>query len=97
MPNLPNHTLILGRPDFSVDDETELMRTERIDVLVTKNSGAASTYPKLAAARALGVRVVMIQRPKPAHVQSFSDPAAVIAWLNGLAGAHHDTPYVRGV
>ena len=36
------------------------MRDERIDVLVTKNSGGAATEAKLTAARALGIEVIII-------------------------------------
>ena len=89
---LPHYKLILARPDFTVADEIELMREEKIEILVTKNSGATSTYPKLAAARALGLRVVMIQRPKPASILTLNKPAAVIEWLNSLSKMHHDTP-----
>lgn len=55
--------LVLARGPFSVDDEIALMRAERIDVLVTKNSGGAKTDAKLAAARALRIPVIMVERP----------------------------------
>ncbi|MEI6574348.1 MAG: cobalt-precorrin-6A reductase [Alphaproteobacteria bacterium] len=58
-----NTTLVLARGPFSVDDEIALMRAERIDVLVTKNSGGAQTDAKLAAARALRIPVIMVERP----------------------------------
>ena len=56
-------TLVLARGPFSIDDEIALMRAERIDVLVTKNSGGAQTDAKLAAARALRIPVIMVERP----------------------------------
>ena len=34
-----------------------------IDVVVSKNSGGTATYGKIAAARALGVEVIMLRRP----------------------------------
>ncbi len=56
-------TLVLARGPFSIDDEIALMRAECIGVLVTKNSGGAQTDAKLAAARALRIPVIMVERP----------------------------------
>jgi precorrin-6A/cobalt-precorrin-6A reductase len=61
-PALPNYRLILGRGPFALADEEALLQRERIDVLVTKNSGGSSTVSKLHAARRLGVEVIMIKR-----------------------------------
>lgn len=61
---MPRDTkLILARGPFTVEDETQLMRAEHIDLLVTKNSGGAQTDAKLAAARALQIPVIMVERP----------------------------------
>lgn len=61
---MPRHVkLILARGPFSIDDEMRLMRAERIERLVTKNSGGAQTDAKLAAARALQIPVIMVERP----------------------------------
>lgn len=60
---MPRDTkLILARGPFTVEDETQLMRAERIERLVTKNSGGAQTDAKLAAARALQIPVIMVER-----------------------------------
>jgi len=61
---MPRHVkLILARGPFSIDDEMRLMRAEHIELLVTKNSGGAQTDAKLAAARALQIPVIMVERP----------------------------------
>ena len=60
---LHHYELILGRGPFGAADEESLMRTHRIDLLISKNSGGESTYGKIAAARALGISVIMIRRP----------------------------------
>jgi precorrin-6A/cobalt-precorrin-6A reductase len=58
-----HHRLVLSRGPYHYDGEYELLSAHRIGVLVTKNSGGAMTRPKLDAAAALGVPVVMIDRP----------------------------------
>jgi len=85
---LPYHQLILARGPFTVEEETTLMRNERIDVLITKNSGGKATAAKLAAARALNIDVIMIERPKLQEVKAFESLDAVTAW----ALAHRPTP-----
>jgi precorrin-6A/cobalt-precorrin-6A reductase len=66
------------------------MGRERIEVVVTKNSGGAATYPKMAAARALGLPVIVVTRPeKPATVREVETAEAAFAWLQGL---HERTP-----
>ena len=63
-PSLPRrHQLLLSRGPYHYDDEHALLREHRIDALVTKNSGGDMTRPKLDAAAALGVAVVMMDRP----------------------------------
>ena len=56
-------TVLTARPPFGLAAEAATLAEHRIDTLVTKNSGAAATAAKLAAARDAGVRVVMVQRP----------------------------------
>lgn len=79
---LPNAEIVQARGPFCVDDERALLAAHRIDVLVSKNSGGDATYAKIAAARDLGLPVVMIRRPAPpkgAHVETVD---AALAWLH---------------
>lgn len=62
-----DHHIVLSRGPYRYDDERRLMEEHGIQVLVTKNSGGALTYAKLQAAQALGIDVVMIQRPDVPH------------------------------
>lgn len=78
---LPDHRLILARGPFQADAEAELMRSEGIEVLVTKNSGGEATAAKLVAARRLGLPVMMIRRPPPPEVERLHELAAVMAWI----------------
>jgi precorrin-6A/cobalt-precorrin-6A reductase len=88
-----HHELILARPPFSVENEEHLMREKRIDLLVSKNSGGEATHAKIAAARRLGLPVVMIRRPKPAGTPMLHDPAHALAWIE----RHRRAPSPRGV
>jgi precorrin-6A/cobalt-precorrin-6A reductase len=78
---LPDHRLILARGPFTVEAETALMRESVIDAQVTKNSGGKATAAKLAAARALGIEVIMVERPKSEDVPTFEKLDAVMAWI----------------
>jgi precorrin-6A/cobalt-precorrin-6A reductase len=61
--NVPNVEAILARGPFETADELALLERHGIDAVVSKNSGGAATYAKIAAARALGVEVVLVRRP----------------------------------
>ena len=76
---------MLSRGPYRYDDELELLRRHRIDALVTKNSGGAMTRPKLDAAAALGVPVVMVDRPPlPAGVSTVATVDEAAAWVSAL-------------
>jgi precorrin-6A/cobalt-precorrin-6A reductase len=97
-PALPRMTQIQARGPFDEAGERDLLLRERIDVLVTKNSGGSATYAKIAAARAMGLPVVLIRRPTAnpsanAGGTMLHDPAAALAWLM----AHHSATTLRGV
>lgn len=77
----PDHTLLTDRGPFDRAAETALLADHRIDVLVTKNSGGAATYPKLEAARTLGLPVILIRPPARPDVPLLHDLGAVLAWI----------------
>ncbi len=84
---VPNVIAIRDRAPFDEAAERALMAREGIEVLVTKNSGGAATYPKIAAARALGIPVVLVARPeKPAGVEEVAGVAEALAWLEERHG-----------
>jgi precorrin-6A/cobalt-precorrin-6A reductase len=81
-PPLPRRAqLIQARGPFTVADELALMRGHAIDVVVTKDSGGDLTSAKLAAARELGLPVVMVDRPAVPDAVSVATVAAALAWL----------------
>jgi precorrin-6A/cobalt-precorrin-6A reductase len=87
--NLPKCKLILARGPFSLADELALMKRERIEALVTKNSGGRATYAKIEAARALKIEVVIVRQPPAPEAETLHDLDAVLAWI---AAAHRRTP-----
>ena len=76
-------TVVTARGPFTVEGEAALLAQHRIDTLVTKNSGAAATAAKLAAARDAGVRVVMVRRPEPPAGPLVESVGEALDWVAG--------------
>jgi precorrin-6A/cobalt-precorrin-6A reductase len=81
---VPDAIYILGRGPFHESDDHALLMTHGVEILVTKNSGGSATYGKVAAARTLGLPVIMLRRPKlavsaAANVETIDD---AVAWLD---------------
>jgi len=80
-----HHQMLLSRGPYAYDDERKLLRDNKIEVLVTKNSGGELTRAKLDAADELGAAVVMIERPPlPAGVDTVSTVDEAVDWVAGL-------------
>ncbi len=83
-----NGEYLMGRAPFSVEEEIALFRERGVDWLVVKNSGGDGSRPKLEAARALGLPVLMINRPPPpsgvARVETVEE---ALQWVRGLGSA----------
>jgi precorrin-6A/cobalt-precorrin-6A reductase len=79
---LAQHRLILARGPFRPEDELSLMRKHRIEAVVSKNSGGTATYGKIAAARALRLPVLMLDRPAPPDGELADTIEACLAWLD---------------
>jgi precorrin-6A/cobalt-precorrin-6A reductase len=76
------HEVILARGPFVFDDELALMRQHDIEVLVTKNVGGTDVDARLVAARALGIPVVMVDRPAlPSSMHAVSDVDNAMLWI----------------
>ncbi len=84
MPALPRMSLILDRGPFTVEGELALMRGQGVEVVVAKNSGGRATDAKLEAARALGLPVVMVERPAGNGVAELHGVAEAVGWLEGV-------------
>lgn len=76
----PYGEFLIGRPPFSVEDETALFQNLNIDWLIVKNAGGSSSFSKLEAARILKMKVGMIERPAMPDVLSVSTQKQAIEW-----------------
>ena len=82
---LADAKVVLGRGPFAAADEEKLLRQHAIEVIVAKNSGGDATYGKIAAARTLGLPVVMVRRPaRAAADHQVETVAAALAWIAAL-------------
>lgn len=74
---------VVGRPPFDLASEKALFSELTIEWLVAKNAGGAGRA-KLDAAQALGINVIIIDRPKLDPVPTVSTPAEALAWIKSL-------------
>jgi len=79
---LPRAAYVTGRGPFSEADERALLVSRGIEIIIAKNSGGAATYGKIAAARALGLEVIMLRRPVPPVAPAVETVEEAIAWLD---------------
>jgi precorrin-6A/cobalt-precorrin-6A reductase len=81
---LPHAEYFTGRGPFEEADEHALLTRHRIDVIVAKNSGGAATYGKIAAARSLGLPVIMLRRPAGPHGPAVAGVDEALARLDHM-------------
>lgn len=84
----PCAELILARGPFDLAAEHALLEQQRIEIVVSKNSGGEATKAKLEAARALHLPVIMVRRPElPEAPESVASVEDALAWLDHAHGA----------
>lgn len=81
-PDLPHHRVIVARGPFDQAADMALFQEHRVQVLVCKNAGGTGAAAKIHAARALGLPVIMIDRPVLPDRAEVITPHAVLDWIN---------------
>ena len=97
--SLPTRSeVVLRRGPFELAAERELLVAHGINLVVSKNSGGGAAYAKIAAARQLGLRVVMVDRaPLPDGDTVVSVDGAMHWLVLVLAARHGSCASERGV
>nr|WP_315847958.1 cobalt-precorrin-6A reductase [uncultured Rhodoferax sp.] len=80
--------IVLARGPFTVAADTALLQQHRITHIVAKNSGGSGAESKLHAARALGLPVILIDRPAIPPRPTVARVEQVLQWI---AGPHGNT------
>jgi precorrin-6A/cobalt-precorrin-6A reductase len=77
----PRHELLLDRGPYSLESELALIDANRIDLVVTKDSGGEHTAAKLDAARLRDLPVLVVRRPsRPEGVAEVDSVQRALAW-----------------
>jgi precorrin-6A/cobalt-precorrin-6A reductase len=79
---VPSAQYILARGPFDEDEERALLLAQASDVVVAKNSGGLATYGKIAAARMIGIPVILVQRPPATAAPQAASVGEAVAWLD---------------
>jgi precorrin-6A/cobalt-precorrin-6A reductase len=93
----PDIKLLSGRGPFDLQAETTLLEQEKVDVIVSKNSGGTATYAKIEAARNLGIPVVMMARPPKLRGHAVENAEAAMIWLEQRLAHRTTSCSARGV
>jgi precorrin-6A/cobalt-precorrin-6A reductase len=92
-PALPHAAYVVARGPFGEAADRALIKEHAIDLVLSRNSGGDAAYAKIAAARGLGLPVIMIRRPALPEVPSVATVAKAVAWLDHAGARSTD----RGV
>jgi precorrin-6A/cobalt-precorrin-6A reductase len=89
---VPHAAYVTGRGPFKQTDDHALLVAHRIEIVVAKNSGGDATYGKIAAARVLGLPVILLRRPARPAVPAVATIEDALAWIDhaGVPCAERD-------
>ena len=78
---IPGGRFVYAPGPFTVGGECSFFLREGIEWIVTRNSGGQGSWPKLEAARELGLNVAMIRRPKQPDMPKVFSVAETLSWV----------------
>jgi precorrin-6A/cobalt-precorrin-6A reductase len=84
---VPEAAYVTARGPFTAEDDVRLLTEHRIDVVVSKNAGGEASYAKIAAARHIGLPVLMVRRPAVPEVPAVATVEEAVAWVDHLAAS----------
>lgn len=77
--------LVFGDPPFDIEQELALFTDLRVSTLMCRNLGGQASRPKLDAAAALDLDVILIDRPcVPTGIPMVAEIDAALAWVTAL-------------
>ncbi|MEO0864878.1 MAG: precorrin-6A/cobalt-precorrin-6A reductase [Pseudomonadota bacterium] len=82
----PNCTFVFGDGPFAVAEEVNIFRELRIDLVMARNIGGAGSFPKIEAARAMGLPVILLTEPPVPQGAVFRTLPALIDRLRVRVG-----------
>ena len=85
-PKPPKGEICPTRGPFDVSFEIDGMIKAKIDALVVHNAGGLGGWPKMEAARALSIPVVLIDRPEPPDAKIVETVADAVNWVAASLG-----------
>ncbi|SMX36895.1 cobalt-precorrin-6A reductase [Maliponia aquimaris] len=80
-PPFDEYHVIVDRGPFTAEADRALMQAHDIRLVVSKNAGGSGASAKLAAARALDLPVLMIDRPALPARHELATPQEVLDWI----------------
>lgn len=86
----PSAEVIAAAGPFDEAGEIALMTRYDVQTLVSKNAGGAATVAKIAAARALGLPVIMVRRPPPPRGEIVDTVEGAVAWIERVLRRESD-------
>ena len=78
---IPGGRFVFQPGPFTVEAEIRFFEAAKVDWIVTRNSGGQGSWPKLEAARALGLPVAMIRRPPQPDALKVNTVAETLNWV----------------
>ena len=66
---------------YTVNEEQKLFERLGVEWLIARNTGSAWNWPKLEAARELGIKVAMVRRPRQPEGPKIASVAETLAWV----------------